>query len=90
MKRLLSTALLVVATAFPVNAREAKCQGELYQLTPPVPNNPTHIRNVVWRNAKSLREACQRQVAQSTSKRAANSQQPSPANLLCTPKQTQQ
>jgi hypothetical protein len=42
--------------AAPVS-RSNSCTGEAASATPPVVNNPHHLRNVVWRNA---RMACSR------------------------------
>lgn len=68
MKRLMiATTFLLIAAAMPVSAKELKCQGELYRATPPVPNHPTHIRNVVWRNTQFLRDACQNQATKAMS-----------------------
>jgi hypothetical protein len=77
MKLFLSVAsVLLLATAMPVQAKAVKCQGELYRATPPVPNYPTHIRNVVWRNAKPWRDACQPLVSSSLNQGAAPSTRP--------------
>lgn len=37
------------------------CKGDAARATPPIPNNPTHIRNVVWRNMRAM---CLQQIAQ--------------------------
>lgn len=91
MKLLLSaTAFLLIAAAIPVNAREVKCQGELYRSTLPVSNYPTHIRNVIWHNAWVLRENCQKQVAQATSNGTPNAKrEPSQEKPLSRLSQTQ-
>jgi hypothetical protein len=57
MKRFLQIAafVLVLAAAIPVvGATETKCTGDAARLTPPVPNYPTHIRNVIWRNKRTM------------------------------------
>lgn len=74
MKRLMTAVtVLLIATTLPVSAKEASCHGELYRSTLPVPNYPTHIRNVTWRNAQFLRDACQKQTAKRGSSQAINS-----------------
>ena len=30
------------------------CQGDAKRATPPIPNYPTHIRNVVWKNMRAM------------------------------------
>jgi len=37
------------------------CKGDAARATPPIPNNPTHIRNVIWRNMRAM---CLQQIAQ--------------------------
>lgn len=82
MKRLMTIAILVIATALPVGAKEVSCHGELYRSTPPVPNYPTHIRNVIWRNAQFLRDACKKQASETMRSGAATSkQEPTRENL---------
>ncbi|KGF72658.1 hypothetical protein DO97_06965 [Neosynechococcus sphagnicola sy1] len=61
MKRLLTAvAILLIATALPINAKEVTCRGEIYRSTPPVPNHPANVRNVIWRNAQTRRDACRK------------------------------
>lgn len=63
------TASILMSSMSAVSAAEKTCKGENYRATPPVPNNPTHIRNVVWRNTEFLRQAYSReQTSQSTGK----------------------
>ncbi|BAU15824.1 hypothetical protein LEP3755_63890 (plasmid) [Leptolyngbya sp. NIES-3755] len=33
--------------------KSTKCSGDAARSTPPVVNNPTHIRNVIWRNMRA-------------------------------------
>ena len=58
---LITAALILTASTGAIAATEVKCTGEIYQTKPPVPNRPTQIRNVIWRNADFLRQACQKQ-----------------------------
>lgn len=37
-----------------VKANENACKGDARSSTPPVLNYPTHLRNVVWRNTRTL------------------------------------
>ncbi|PSB34919.1 hypothetical protein C7B82_01750 [Stenomitos frigidus ULC18] len=56
--------LLAVSLSIPVVAATGKhCTGDLAHLTPPVVNNPTHIRNVVWKN---MRAVCLQEIAHAT------------------------
>ncbi len=41
-------------------ANEAVCSGDAAHAEPPVVNNPTHIRNVIWRNTRAM---CLQQMA---------------------------
>jgi hypothetical protein len=34
--------------------KSTKCKGDAVRSTPPVVNNPTHIRNVIWRNMRAM------------------------------------
>jgi len=34
--------------------KPTKCKGDAARSTPPVVNNPTHIRNVIWRNMRAM------------------------------------
>lgn len=47
-------ALLIVLSTSTANAVEKKCKGDAVRATPPIPNRPTHIRNVVWRNTRAM------------------------------------
>lgn len=47
-------ALVIVISASTANAAETKCKGDALREKPPVPNHPTHVRNVVWRNTRSM------------------------------------
>lgn len=47
-------ALIVVISASTANAAETKCKGDALREKPPIPNHPTHIRNVVWRNTRAM------------------------------------
>lgn len=42
-------------------AELALCKGDAARAKPPIPNNPTHIRNVVWRNRRAM---CLQHIAQ--------------------------
>lgn len=60
MKRPIQMAalILMLTTSIPVaSATEIKCSGDAAHAMPPVPNYPSHIRNVVWRNKRALCEA---------------------------------
>lgn len=62
MKRFiqLATLVIVLAASIPAaGATEKKCTGDAARAKPPVPNYLSHIRNVVWRNTRTL---CQSQV----------------------------
>lgn len=65
MKKLIFAAALALVFASPVFAateteiivtgtRPAACKGDAVRANPPVPNYPTHIRNVVWRNTRAM------------------------------------
>jgi hypothetical protein len=44
---------LTVASSLPaVAATESLCKGNANRATPPVVNNTTHIRNIVWHNMR--------------------------------------
>lgn len=63
MKRFIQMTVLVLilAAAIPgAGATEKKCTGDAAHAKPPVPNYPSHIRNVVWRNQQAL---CQAQIS---------------------------
>ena len=63
MKRFIqiTTLVLILAAAIPAaGATEKKCTGDAAHVKPPVPNYPSHIRNVVWHNQQAL---CQAQVS---------------------------
>lgn len=45
------------------SAAETACKGDAALAKPPIPNNPTHIRNVVWHNIRAI---CLQQSAQTT------------------------
>jgi hypothetical protein len=47
----------------PISTVEPACKGDAARPKPPIPNNPTHIRNVVWRNVRAM---CLYQIAQKT------------------------
>lgn len=73
MKRFIQLAafVLVLAASIPTaGATETKCTGDTARATPPVPNYPTHIRNVVWRNMRTL---CRNQVSTVGSSKAKSS-----------------
>lgn len=60
MKQSIQIAVLVVMLATLISAAgatEKKCTGDAARAKPPVPNYPSHIRNVVWRNTRALCEA---------------------------------
>jgi|GEM_PF-1012523 len=56
MKTLMMTATVAVILAVTsiAAAAETNCEGAAARSTPPVPNNPTHIWNVVWRNQRAM------------------------------------
>lgn len=65
MKKLIFAAALALVFAAPVFAateteivvtgtRPPACKGDAVRATPPIPNYPTHIRNVVWRNTRVM------------------------------------
>lgn len=56
--------LTAQATTPVSSATKAACKGDAALAKPPIPNNPTHIRNVVWRNTRSM---CLQQIAQKAS-----------------------
>lgn len=53
--------------ALPIQAKEVTCKGRIYRQSPPIPNHPTHLWNVVWRNAQFVRETCYKKLAASKS-----------------------
>ena len=54
--------VLAVITLIPtVAATGTSCTGDAAHSKPPVVNNPTHIRNVVWKN---MREICLQEMSQ--------------------------
>lgn len=54
----------VTKAVIPVStAAESVCKGDAALAKPPIPNRPTHIRNVVWRNTRAM---CLHQMAQKT------------------------
>jgi hypothetical protein len=57
MKLLMIVTILSMAFTFSISAAyasETTCKGDAQSSAPPVPNYPTHIRNVVWRNTRAL------------------------------------
>jgi hypothetical protein len=67
MKKLIYTTALMLAVilASPAIATtETHCTGDAARSTPPVVNNPTHIRDVVWKNMRAI---CLQELAQVTS-----------------------
>ena len=55
MKAFIMTAIVAVglATSTPaVPVTKEICKGDAAMFKPPVPNNPWHIRNVIWRNMR--------------------------------------
>lgn len=57
MKLLIISTILSVAFTFSIsaaNAGENRCTGDAVRSTPPVPNYPTNVRNIVWRNTRAL------------------------------------
>lgn len=72
--------LMLVASASTANAAETKCKGDALRKKPPIPNHPTHIRNVVWRNMRAM---CLQELSQMPKPPAASnipSAQPSSSN----------
>ncbi len=64
MNRLMFVTILIVtfaSTIFAASANENPCRGDAVRPTPPIPNYPTHVKNVEWRNARAL---CLAQLAQ--------------------------
>lgn len=76
MKQLMIVTILSIAFTFSIpaaNANANHCQGDASHSTPPVPNYPTHVRNVVWRNARALCLAEKFQIASQSSQPATSS-----------------
>ncbi len=77
MKKLTIIALVILALVSFIpaaNAKETTCKGDAQSSTPPVPNYPTYIRNVVWRNTRALCLAEQSQVVSHSSQAPTTSQ----------------
>lgn len=57
MKTLLSTAILMLAfmASIPAGYASEAVANAKSRTAPPVPNHPTHLRNVVWRNMQATR-----------------------------------
>lgn len=58
-------ALIMVVSTSTANATETACKGDALREKPPIPNHPTHIRNVVWRNTRSM---CLQELSRENSK----------------------
>lgn len=56
------------ATPVPTTAKTT-CKGVATRATPPVPNYPSHIRNVVWRNVRAM---CLEEIAHQNSTQPTN------------------
>jgi hypothetical protein len=57
MKRIFAVitfTLLVTLAGEPGQAAKTACRGDAARDQPPIPNYPTHIRNVVWRNMRMM------------------------------------
>lgn len=57
MKKLIVITMLMTAFASfmsAASANENHCKGDASHSTPPVPNYPANVRNVVWRNTRAL------------------------------------
>lgn len=50
---IIAFALTAVSSLPAVAVTEFSCKGEANRAVPPVVNNPTHIRNIVWRNMRT-------------------------------------
>jgi hypothetical protein len=48
------TSVSTPAQSSPTKPATAPCQGDAKRATPPIPNHPTHIRNVVWKNMRAM------------------------------------
>ncbi len=74
MKKLIYTTALMLPVIFSIPAiatTEAHCTGDSARSTPPVVNNQTHIRDVVWKN---MRATCLQELAQVTTNKPPLSQ----------------
>ena len=70
MKPLMIVTILSMAFTFSMtsaNANENHCKEDASHSTLPVPNYPTHVRNVIWRNTRALCLAEQSQVVSQSS-----------------------
>lgn len=57
MKKSMIVTILIMAFASSIaaaSANENPCKGDALRSTPPVPNYPTHVRNIIWRNTRAL------------------------------------
>ncbi len=57
MKKLIVVTMLITAFASLMSAASANenhCKGDASHSTPPAPNYPTYVRNIVWRNTREL------------------------------------
>lgn len=56
MKTLMTTATatLILAVTSVATTAETSCKGDAARPTSPVPNNPTHLWNVIWRNQRAM------------------------------------
>jgi len=63
------TLVMVVSTST-ANATGTACKGDALREKPPIPNHPTHIRNVVWRNTRAM---CLQELSRESSKPASSS-----------------
>jgi hypothetical protein len=55
MRKLMVTTMVISTFVFSIPIASANaCQGDASHSTPPIPNYPTHIRNVIWRNTRAL------------------------------------
>ncbi len=76
MKPLMIVTILSMAFTLSMsaaNANETHCQKDASHSTPPVPNYPTQVRNVVWRNTRALCLTEQFQVASQSSQSSTSS-----------------
>ena len=73
----------LLATLAPMTiAAETSCKGDARREKPPIPNHPTHIRKVVWRNTRAM---CLQELSRSSRNPAPVSQDEQKTPTLSTP-----
>lgn len=75
-------AFLLAALAPMTIAAETSCEGDARHEKHPIPNHPTHIRNVVWRNTRAM---CLQELSRSSRNPAPVSQAEQKPPTLSTP-----